>query len=122
MELIETTKGKPSLTHEGYQSRKYRENNKCIITWICIYEKKENCKGRLKSKSNEVLSVCEHTCKPNVAAIEIKTQMCKVKKRAREEDTTIAKIYSEEMETVPNKGYEFVSDVTLYQNAKISLY
>lgn len=41
MELIETTKKKPSLIDgSGFQYRQHRKNKDGTISWLCINEKK----------------------------------------------------------------------------------
>uniref|UniRef100_A0A6P7G1V4 Coiled-coil domain-containing protein 43 n=1 Tax=Diabrotica virgifera virgifera TaxID=50390 RepID=A0A6P7G1V4_DIAVI len=68
-EVIETTKGKPSALHYGYQYRKYRKNKEDVVTWVCVKERHHNCKGRMKKKLTELLEVNQHTCVPDVALL-----------------------------------------------------
>jgi hypothetical protein len=55
MEVIETSKGKPSQLYDGHAYRKYRTNEDGAVTWVCLKEECKACKGELVSKNNEVL-------------------------------------------------------------------
>ena len=72
-EVIETTKGNFLALHDGYQYRKYRTNTANITTWECLNEKKEKCKGRIKTTDKTVLNITtNHNCKYDDAKIEVK--------------------------------------------------
>ncbi|GBN46385.1 hypothetical protein AVEN_23266-1 [Araneus ventricosus] len=67
IEIFEATKNKPSAAYNGYQYHKFRSNLENVITWRCINERSEKCKGILKTKDNCVVSEMTHSCKPNEA-------------------------------------------------------
>lgn len=119
MEVIETTKGRPCALYNGFSYRKYRESKEGVITWVCLKEKSKKCTGRLKSKNQETVSVTEHQCgAPEVAAVEVKKQIHQTRKRAREENTRISKIYSDEMGLLHDKGYDFVTELPVEEHLK----
>uniref|UniRef100_A0A6P7F5F9 Uncharacterized protein LOC114324964 n=1 Tax=Diabrotica virgifera virgifera TaxID=50390 RepID=A0A6P7F5F9_DIAVI len=121
-EVIETTKGKPSALHAGYQYRKYRKNKEDVVTWVCVKERHHNCKGRMKTKLTDLLEVNQHTCGvPNIALLEVKKATYISKKRAREEDTPTPDIYRKEFEKLFTKGLDFVSKIPLYASRKSTL-
>lgn len=122
LQIIETTKGKPSAILNGYQYRQHRVNKQGTISWLCIKEKSENCRGTLKTKNGELLSVSEHLCKPNLAEVDIKKQQLNCKKRARETDCNISTIYKEEMGQLFDRGFDFVAEVPLFTTMKTTLY
>lgn len=77
----------------------------------------------MKSKNGEVLSTSDHECDaPDEARLEVKKALQKAKKRAREEDTSISKIYNEELGELHNKGYEFVTEMPAQLTTKRDLY
>lgn len=51
-EVIETTKGKPLAIFNGYQFRKLKENKNGTV-WVCLNEKKNKRKGRMRIKNSE---------------------------------------------------------------------
>lgn len=121
-EITETTKGKPSVTLNGYQYRKHRTNKNDTVSWLCIKERTEKCRGRLKTKEREVLSVSEHICKANVAEIEVNKHFASMKKRLREEQDTVKNIYKEEIIPLFNRGYEFVTEIPLFSAIEPNLH
>ena len=77
----------------------------------------------LKTKDGEVLRSNEHQCgAPDDAHLEVQKTINPAKKRAREEDTSISKIYSEELRDLHNRGYDFVTEVPEQQVTKRTLY
>ena len=120
--FTETKKQKCSAIYDGYQYRQHKINKQNVISWLCLKEKKEKCRGTLKSKEGEVISVTNHSCKPDTAKIEIKQQLNNAKKRARMEDREIPDIYREEMKPLCTKDYNFVADIPLFSSIKTSLY
>lgn len=61
IEIIETTKGKPLDIFNGYQFRKYSQNENEII-WVCLNEKKNKCIGRMRTKKKN----CENNYVNNI--------------------------------------------------------
>ncbi|GBL67901.1 hypothetical protein AVEN_16502-1 [Araneus ventricosus] len=81
LEETDTSKGKSSSIYDGYQYRKHRINKDNVITWLCLKERTENCRGTFKSKNGIVLNVSNHVCKPD---IEVKKRMSgKIKNRGQ---------------------------------------
>lgn len=122
LQIVNTTKGKPSAIFEDYQYRQHRINKEEVVTWLCIKEKTEKCRGTLKTKNSQVISASEHKCKPNLVQLEVKIHKENAKKRARESDQAISKIYREEMGALFDRGYDFVCDVPLLSSIKSNLY
>jgi len=89
IEIIETTKGKPLAIFNGYQFRKYRQNEN-VTVWVCLKEKKDKCKGRMRTKNIEIIHFSDNSCKPDVATSEVKNNLIMQTKRVREES-----LYSE---------------------------
>jgi hypothetical protein len=122
MEFIETEKGKPCALHNGYAYRKYRVNKGGVVTWVCLKEKSNKCKGKLVTKNSDVVKVSDHQCVPDEANIHVKKAIHKAKKRAREDiDCTIPKLFNEELGDLHNRGYEFVT-IPQYSSLKSTLY
>lgn len=122
VEILKTKRGNTCIVVDNYQLRRYREKEDIII-WVCLKEKKEKCKGRVKTtKQFEVVSKIPHTCVPNVAEIEVKKIMEKCKKRVREDvSVPVNKIFQEEMSEINMRGYDIVSETPSYENVKTSL-
>lgn len=118
-EVTSTKTGKPSLVLEGYQYRVHRKNEKCI-SWVCVKDKKEKCKGSLKTTIQyEVLQQMAHTCIPNVAEVEVKKAIINCKKRVRDKvSVPVNVIYQEEFTSIYSKGYDLVAEVPKYSSAK----
>ena len=52
--------GNRCIVVDGYQLRRYREKEDSV-TWVCVKEKKEKCKGRIKTtKQFKVLTKIPH--------------------------------------------------------------
>lgn len=120
-EIIETTKVKPLAIYNGYQFRKYRQNENGTV-WVCLNEKKEKCKGRMRVKNGEIIDFAEHLCKPDVAACEVKKHFDNARKRVREESSlTSSHIFRQEMSPLFQKGYDHVTNIPTYASAKTTL-
>lgn len=123
MEIIATTKGKPCVLYGGYGYRKYREKSDGTVTWTCLKEKTKKCKGRLRSKGDMIEIVMDHQCgAPEEAQLEIKKSVFQAKKRAREEDTSVNQLYTQEMGELYNKGYDLVTEMPSPLSLKRVLY
>lgn len=126
IEIISTTKGKPCAAYNGYLYRQRRINKSGETIWLCLKEKNGACPGKIFTKNSLVTRSEEHICIPDGASIEVRKAIFKAKKRAREEDqTSIAKIYSDEFDDISRKGYEFVTKVPTYygkSNLKIKFH
>lgn len=123
MEVISTTKGKPCAHHDGYTYRQFRKKEDGTITWRCLKERSKRCRGILKSRDGAMLNVTEHTCgPPDDARVEVQKRVHKAKKRAREDETSIQKIYAEELGDLHNKGYDFVTEMPTQSAVKRNLY
>ncbi|XP_049839929.1 uncharacterized protein LOC126284806 isoform X3 [Schistocerca gregaria] len=119
MEVITTTKGRPSAHYSGYAYRKFRESKDGVVTWLCLREKSDHCRGKIRSKNGEVFYVSEHSCgPPDDAALEVRKQCEKAKMRAREETTRLSEIYADEMGNLHNKGYDFFTAMPHSENMK----
>lgn len=123
MEFIETEKGKPSLLYNGFSYRKYRENKRGVVTWVCLKEKSAKCKGRIVTKDNVEIRAVGHDCVPDEAGLDVKKAVFTAKKRARQDsDTPIRKVFQQEIQSLQNKGYELVTKVPKFLNVKSCLY
>lgn len=72
VDLISTTKNKPSLLVDGYQYRMHRKTEK-YISWVCSKDKKEKCKGNIKTDfEHNVMNVTFHSCVANEAKLQMK--------------------------------------------------
>lgn len=82
MELIETTRNKPSVIDgSGFQYRQIRKHTNGVISWMCVNERKNKCKGTLKSRGKTVLSITDHACTPNAKKTEVAKFLCAARKR-----------------------------------------
>ena len=118
-----TNKGKQCALYDGYSYNFKRQNAEGTIFWRCSEEKSKRCRGIMKSKTGEVLSTSEHQCgAPDEARLEVKKTLQQAKKRAREEDTSVSKIYNQELGELHNKGYEFVTEMPAELTTKRVLY
>lgn len=123
MELTTTNKGKQCALYDGYSYNFKRQNVEGTIFWRCSKERSKRCRGNLKSKNGEVLSTSEHQCgAPDEAQLEVKKVLQTAKKRAREEETAISKIYTQELGELHNKGYDFIAEMPAQHSAKRVLY
>lgn len=121
IEIIETTKGKPLAIFNGYQFRKYRQNENGTV-WVCLNEKKDKCTGRMRTINLEIINFSDHLCKPDVAASEVKKQFDNARKRVREESSyTSSQIFRQEMSPLFQKGYDHVTYIPTYASAKTTL-
>ncbi|KAF8785187.1 hypothetical protein HNY73_010761 [Argiope bruennichi] len=111
LDLIKTSKNKDSAIFDGYRYRLHRTNKQNISSWLCMKEKSPNCRGTLISKDGKVLHVSSHNCKPDVAATEIAKKLCTVKKRVREEGSSISKIYMQEMSPLFHRGHDYAGSI-----------
>lgn len=123
MELTTTNKGKQCALYDGYSYNFKRQNAEGTIFWRCSKQRSKRCRGIMKSKTGEVLSTSEHQCgAPDEARLEVKKILQQAKKRAREEDTAVSKIYNQELGELHNKGYEFVTEMPAEPTTKRVLY
>lgn len=124
MEVIETTKGNPSLLYKGYAYRKRSQRRDGVVNWVCLKERTTKCKGKLISKGEKIWEVIHHHCgaPEDAAQLEVRKCVFQAKKRAREEDTPIAKVCSEEIQDLFNKGYESVTEMVNQRTLKKCLY
>lgn len=118
-------RGKPSAHYNGYAYRMVRENKVGVMTWVCLRQKSEKCKGRLKSKNGRVIRVSDHGCEVDEANLVVKKTVCRAKVRAREENTPISKLYSEVTEEIcqlHNRGYDCINKMPGQSTLKRYLY
>ena len=90
--------------------------------WRCVDYKKSKCKGRISTKNNTIVGEATHVCIPDEAATEVRKSVVNAKKRARETDNTISKIYAEEVGPLFNRGYDLVTSLPSHRSAKQSLH
>ena len=76
----------------------------------------------MKTKNNGILQEIPHVCEPAIAECEVKKQVYSDKKRAREEETLVSKIYEQEVSKLHNQGLDLVSNIHVFANIKSSLY
>lgn len=122
VKIIETSKKKPCAVHRGFQYRVQRIFKNGNITWLCLNERSQKCKGRLLTNSeHKLLNKSEHVCKSNEAAVEVREMICTIKKRVREVDGPISNVYREEFEALCTKRYDFVAEIPGYKSVQRSL-
>ncbi|KAE9521932.1 hypothetical protein AGLY_017666 [Aphis glycines] len=97
MELIETTKKKPSLFDGSGWNHK-----------LVVCERKKNG--------------AEEQCTPDVAKTEIAKSLSTARKRLREEDTPVRSIYNDAIRPLIDAGYEFVAEVPTFDEVKAGFY
>lgn len=122
MEFTETSKGKPLLIFNRHQYIVDYTNKKQVTYWRCIDYKKKRCKGRISTENNNILSEVSHVCLPDDATNEVRKHLVNAKKRARETDSSISKIYAEEVGQLFNRGYDFVTTMPWHRSTKQSLH
>lgn len=81
--VIETSKGKPAAVFNGFVYRKHRIDKNNCESWLCVNEKKDSCRGVLKTKGGLVQTATTHTCKNDIACAEVTKQVSSARKRAR---------------------------------------
>lgn len=123
MEVTTTSHGKPCAHFEGYSYVVKRRNVDGTVVWRCSKQQSKNCRGILKTKDSNILASNEHQCgTPDDSRLEVQRTLARAKKRAREEDTPIPTIYTEELGNLHNRGYDFVTEMPEQQSAKRTLY
>lgn len=123
MEVTTTSHGKPCAHYEGYSYIVRRTKEDGTVIWRCSKQRSTRCRGMINTKDCNVLSSNEHQCgAPDDARLEVHKTLNQVKKRAREEDTLISTIYSEELGDLHNRGYDFVTEMPAQQVTKRTLY
>lgn len=123
MEVSTNSHGKPCAHYQGYAYNVKRTKEDGTVTWCCSRQRSTRCRGSIKSQRGEVLCSSEHQCgPPDDARLEVLKALNQAKKRARDEDTPISKIYSEQMGNLHNMGYDFVTEMPEQQVTKRSLY
>lgn len=123
MEVSTTIRGKPSCHYEGYSYTVKKTKEDGTVIWRCSKQKEKHCRGKLQTKDSAVLFSHEHQCgAPDDARLEVQRTLNQAKKRAREENTSISKIYSEELGTLHNRGYDFVTEMPEQRTTKRTLY
>jgi hypothetical protein len=120
---MEVTTGKPCAHYEGYSFNVKKTLQDGAIIWRCLKQRSTRCQGVIKTKDGAVLSSSDHQCgPPDDARLEVHKKLSVAKKRAREEDTPISRIYLEEIVDLHNRGYEFVTEMPEQQVTKRTLY
>lgn len=117
-ELVQTNMQKLLALHDGFQYRLHRTAKNGIKNWACVKDRSRNCKGRMSTKDGKIQPVCEHVCKSDQGATEVRKQMCNLKKRAREDEELLSQVYRDEFDPLVNKGYEFVTEVPSFSSIK----
>lgn len=121
IEFIETNKGKPAAIYQGIRYRMQRTFLNGNTRWVCSKEKSAKCRGSMITKKESVKTISKHCCKPDPVAMEVHKQIMVSKKRAREEDAPIAKMYAEEVTSFFNQDYELLVEIPSKESFKHSL-
>ena len=100
-QFVQTHRGEKALPHEGYKYLKIRDGKECMF-WRCERERhKSQCPARVTTHEGSVQSSWgEHNHPPDLAANKVETAISNMRKRAREETTTIPQIYNETLQVL----------------------
>lgn len=116
MEIIESTKRRPSALYKGYRYRIERTSKSDVIHWRCVKEKSDKCRGRMSSKDNNVLTESSHNCQPDHVDNEIQKTMYFARVKARDEIKPISQIYHEVMDKLGYVGSEMAKHSSVRQS------
>ena len=98
-QFVQTHRGGKALLHEGYKYLKIRDGKECTF-WRCERHKSQ-CPARVTTNEGSVQSSRgEHNHPPDLAANKVETAISNMRKRAREETTTIPQIYDEALQVL----------------------
>lgn len=74
LEIQQSIQGKPLAIFNSYQFRKYRQNkNETVL--VCLNEKTDMCKGRIRIKNCKIINYFDYLCKPDVAGSDVKNSL-----------------------------------------------
>ena len=87
-QFVQMHRGGRALLHEGYKYLKIGDGNECIF-WRCERHKSQ-CPARVTTHEGSVQSSRDgHNHPPDLATNKVETAISNMRKRAREETTTI---------------------------------
>ena len=120
---MQTNRGGKYLHYEGYMYLKIREGKEGSIFWRCQLHK-SGCNGRATSKGSSVVVRNEHNHPPAQATRRKEKAVANMRKRAREETTSINRIYDETLQVISaESGSEGVAaELPTFYSIKYSLY
>ena len=95
--FIQTSRGGKALHYEGYMYLKIREGKEGNIFWRCQLHK-SGCSGRATSQDTSVVVRSEHNHPPALATLRKEKAVANMRKRAREETTSVNQIYDETLQ------------------------
>ena len=95
-EFVETNRGGKALHFEGYVYHRIREGKEGNTFWLCQMHK-GGCSVRATSEGS---SVVEHNHPPAHSTLRKEKVVAKMRKRAREETTSVNKIYDETLQVI----------------------
>lgn len=107
LELGCTSRGGVCVYYEGYSYRKLRVTKSGVVTWVCINQQSKKCYAVIQSKDNLLTSGAksEHQCgPPDDTRLDVIKRVREAKKRAREEETSLSKVYDDSMGDLHDKG------------------
>lgn len=122
IEFIESRKGRPVVICSGYKLNFKRANKNSTTRWVCV---EKSCGGSITTEDtnpNRVTHKKVHSCKIDIAKIEVEKCRFRCKKRAREELTSIPEIVRQEFGKSKDLGLDFVTEVPDFTSVKTALY
>ena len=103
-QFVQTHRGRKALLHEGYKYLKICNGKECTF-WRCE-RLKRHCPARVTTHEGNVRSSRgEHNHPPDLATNKVEIAISNVRKRAREETTTISLIYDEVLQVLGKMTY-----------------
>lgn len=127
LEFIESGKGRRQALYKGYKYCLKRTNKNGTKNWRCVNSNNnKECSGSITTDTEDksVMYEGKHNCSktPNAAYTDVEKCKFNCKKRAREELTSIPKIFEEEFHQPKNSGFQFVTEMPDYTSMKSTLY
>ena len=111
MSVVQSSKGKPQLLHQGFR---YRQANKSQVTWRCV---RNNCAGRVTFDNTECINLTDHNHAPNPDEITSAKFKSKVNERAAVSSEAPRKIIHEMLLDVDPGDASSISSYTTAQRS-----
>ena len=122
-QFIETNRGGKKLHHEGYVYTQIRESESGRQFWRCESHK-AGCPARATSEGRSVVVRKEHNHPPNSAQTTMQLAIAGMRKRAREESTSINVIYDDQLQALSQEqnSADVMAQLPSLESFRSSLY
>ena len=121
--FISTNRGGKNLHFEGYIYTKIRDSQNNFQFWRC-QNHKAGCPARATSEGSSVVVRKEHDHPPNPAQTTTQRAIMGMKKRARDESTSINVIYDDQLEVLSQEQHsaDVMAQLPSLESLSSSLY